>query len=215
MRASISERISVAGPAGSLQAIVEDIGAAATAFAVVCHPHPLYGGTMDNKVVVSVARALQEQGISTVRFNFRGVGTSVGSYAEGLGETEDALAVADWGRERWPGLPLISAGFSFGSYVALRLALARSSQRLLLVAPAVSRFDFASLPDPECPWLVVQGENDEVVPTAEVVSWAKGRARPPTLKLVPGAGHFFHGRLIELKGIVADEIRSGGRRSGA
>lgn len=210
-----SERITIPGPAGALQAIVEDVGGEANALAVVCHPHPLYGGTMDNKVVVSVARALQEQGVNTLRFNFRGVGTSAGVHDEGQGETQDALAAADWARERWPRLPLISAGFSFGSFVALRLALARPARQLILVAPAVSRLDFATLDDPQCPWLVVQGEDDEVVPTAEVVSWAKNRSRLPKLVLVPGAGHFFHGKLIELKGIVADEIRSGGRRSGA
>jgi len=211
----ISERIIIPGPAGPLQAIVEDVGTAAGALAVVCHPHPLYGGTMDNKVVVSVARALQEQGVNTLRFNFRGVGTSAGVHDEGRGETQDALAVADWAHERWPRLPLISAGFSFGSFVALRLALARPARQLILVAPAVSRLDFATLDDPDCPWLVVQGEDDEVVPTVEVVSWAKSRTRPPKLVLVPGTGHFFHGKLIELKGIVADEIRSGERRSGA
>lgn len=204
----------IPGPAGPLQAIVEDTGTLANAVAIVCHPHPLYGGTMDNKVVVSVARALQEYGVSTVRFNFRGVGTSAGSYGGGEGETEDALAVADWARARWPQLPLISAGFSFGTFMALRLALARRTRQLILVAPAVSHFDFAGLPDPDCPWLVVQGEEDEVVPAAEVLNWARSRSRPPAVVTLPGAGHFFHGRLIELKGIVAEEIRSGGRRSG-
>lgn len=214
MRASISRRMDIPGPSGPLQAIVEDTGELANAVAIVCHPHPLHGGTMDNKVVVSVARALQELGVNTVRFNFRGVGTSAGSYGGGVGETDDALAVADWAHARWPQLPLVSAGFSFGTFVALRLALARATRQLILVAPAVSHFDFAALPDPDCPWLVVQGEDDEVVPAADVVNWAKSRVRPPTMVLLPGTGHFFHGRLMELKGSVKEGIRSGGRRSG-
>jgi uncharacterized protein len=215
MRASISTRLEIAGPSGALQCIVEDVGEHATGHAVVCHPHPLYGGTMDNKVVVSVARALHEIGISTIRFNFRGVGASVGSYDEGRGEVDDALAVADWAAHRWPALPLSSAGFSFGSYVALRLALERPAVHLITVAPAVTRFDFGALSRPAAQWVVVQGESDEVVPTEEVVAWAGRLSPPPSLHLVPGAGHFFHGKLIELKEIVKSEIRSGMSRSGA
>jgi len=214
MRASISRRIDIPGPSGPLQAIVEDTGALASAFAIICHPHPLHGGTMDNKVVVSVARALQEQGVSTVRFNFRGVGTSAGSYGGGEGETADALAVTDWAHARWPQLPLVSAGFSFGTFVALRLALARRTRQLILVAPAVSHFDFAALADPDCPWLVVQGEDDEVVPADQVLNWVRSRSQPPAVVLLPGAGHFFHGKLIELKAAVTEGIRSDGRRSG-
>ncbi|MFO1468010.1 MAG: alpha/beta family hydrolase [Steroidobacteraceae bacterium] len=210
MRRSISERIRIEGPAGALEAIVEDVGAHAGAVAVVCHPHPLYGGTMDNKVVVSVARALHEAGVSTVRFNFRGVGASAGAYDEGRGELEDAIAVASQAATRWPGLPFISAGFSFGSYIALRLALSRTTQRLFTVAPAVSRFDFDELSRPACPWVIVQGEADEVVPTPEVVAWA-GRLDPPAkLHLVPGAGHFFHGKLLALRDIVLAEMRGEG-----
>jgi hypothetical protein len=215
MRASISTRLEITGPAGALECIVEDVGEHATAHAVVCHPHPLYGGTMDNKVVVTIARALHELGISTVRFNFRGVGASAGSYDEGRGEVDDAVAVADWASRRWPGLPLTSGGFSFGSYIALQLALARPAVYLITVAPAVSRFDFGQLGRPDAAWVVVQGEADEVVPTEEVVAWA-GRLSPPvSLHRVPGAGHFFHGKLIELKEIVKSEIRSGASRSGA
>lgn len=215
MRASISTRVEITGPAGALQSIVEDVGDTAIGHAVVCHPHPLFGGTMDNKVVVTVARALHECGISTVRFNFRGVGASAGAYDEGRGEVDDAGAVADWAARRWPSLPLVSAGFSFGSYIAVRLALARATRHLITVAPAVSRFDFAGLARPATAWTVVQGENDEVVPTAEVVSWARSLSPPVALHLVPGAGHFFHGKLIELKEIVKAEIRGGMSRPGA
>jgi alpha/beta superfamily hydrolase len=212
----ISERLDIAGPAGPLQAIVEDRGSEATdAFAVVCHPHPLYGGTMDNKVVVTVARALQHAGMSTVRFNFRGVGGSGGTYDEGRGETLDAEAVADWAARRWPGRALVSAGFSFGSFVALKLALSRGASRLVTVAPAVTRFGFSDLPRPDCPWLIVQGDADEVVEPRMVIEWAQSLRPAPNLVVMPGVGHFFHGVLGELKRIVISEIRSGASRSGA
>jgi len=119
------ERLSLEGPAGALEAVLEDPGAAGISYAVVCHPHPLYGGTMDNKVVTTVARALQDAGMPTLRFNFRGVGASDGAFDQGSGETADADAVAAWGAERWPGRTLVIAGFSFGAYVALRLAQQR------------------------------------------------------------------------------------------
>jgi alpha/beta superfamily hydrolase len=135
------ERLSIQGPAGALEAIAEDPGVAGSSYAVVCHPHPLFGGTMDNKVVTTVARALQETGISTVRFNFRGVGASTGTYDQGVGETADADAVASWGTERWPGRTLVAAGFSFGAYIALRLAQLRALRHLITIAPAVQQFD--------------------------------------------------------------------------
>src|SRR5579864_6855658 len=114
---SSRDRLSIKGPAGALEAIVEDPGAAGSSYAVVCHPHPLFGGTMDNKVVTTVARALQDNGIPTLRFNFRGVGASAGVFDQGMGETADADAAASWGAERWPGRTLVAAGFSFGAYV--------------------------------------------------------------------------------------------------
>ena len=210
MRPSISERMTLDGPAGALQSIVEDLGpAATTACAVVCHPHPLYGGTMDNKVVVTAARALQEAGVSTIRFNFRGVGTSAGTYDEGRGESEDAAAVADYAMRRWPRVPLISVGFSFGSYVALKLALARRAARLITIAPAVTRFGFADLARPDCPWLVVQGDADEVIDPRAVIDWAQSLQPAAHLVVLPGVGHFFHGKLGELKDILSAEIRSG------
>src|ERR1700679_3747467 len=125
------EHISIAGEAGALEAIVEDPGVQGPSYGVICHPHPLYGGTMDNKVVTTVARALREAGIPTLRFNFRGVGGSAGAFAEGIGETADAQAVASWGALRWPARGLVIAGFSFGSFVALRLAQQRPASRLI------------------------------------------------------------------------------------
>src|ERR1700739_591959 len=136
-----AERLAIEGPAGPLQALVEtpvtERGEAldVPAFAVVCHPHPLFGGTLDNKVVYTVARAFEQLGAPAIRFNFRGVAGSTGSYHEGRGEGDDALAVIAWGRRRWPGTPLWLAGFSFGGAVALRIAQQAQPQRLGLVGP--------------------------------------------------------------------------------
>jgi uncharacterized protein len=208
-RSRAVERLSLAGSAGPMEAVIEDTGEAGSRYAVVCHPHPLYGGTMDNKVVTTVARALQEIGIPTVRFNFRGVGASAGAYDEGRGETADADAAASWGAQRWPGRQLVIAGFSFGAYIALRLAQQRSADRLITIAPPVDLFDFSSISAPACPWLVVQGDADDVVDPKKVLAWA-GRLSPaPRLVVLPGVGHFFHGHLRELRDAVLDAIRSG------
>ncbi len=148
---------------------------------MICHPHPLHGGTMDNKVVVTLARAFHETGIATLRFNFRGVGSSAGIYDHGNGETADAEAVASYGALRWPGRHLLLAGFSFGAFVALRLALERGASRLITVAPPVDRMDFSALAAPRCPWLVVQGDSDEVVDPKRVFAWVKNCNPQPKL----------------------------------
>jgi alpha/beta superfamily hydrolase len=164
---------------------------------------------MDNKVVTTVARGLNDAGIPTVRFNFRGVGASAGAYDEGVGETADADAVASWGAERWPGRTLVLAGFSFGAYVALRLAQQRVPQHLITVAPALELFNAFGMAVPRCPWLVVQGDADDVIDPAAVINWVNGLDHKPRLVVLPGAGHLFHGRLRELRDAVVDAIRSG------
>jgi uncharacterized protein len=203
------EHLFIEGPAGKLEAIVEETAVAGSGYAVVCHPHPLYGGTMDNKVVTTVARGLNDAGIPTVRFNFRGVGASAGAYDEGVGETADADAVASWGAGRWPGRTLVLAGFSFGAYVVLRLAQQRVPQHLITVAPALELFDAFGMAVPRCPWLVVQGDADDVIDPAAVINWVNGLDHKPRLVVLPGAGHLFHGRLRELRDAVVDAIRSG------
>lgn len=195
----------IAGPAGALQALLEDPQAEAVepgprpGFGVVCHPHPLFGGTMINKVVHTLARTLQEQGLPTVRFNYRGVGQSEGQYDEGRGESLDALAVIAWGRARWPEALLTLAGFSFGAMVALLAAPAAKPARLITVAPAVTHVQFAAVEQPSCPWLIIQGQADEVVDYREVAAFAKRFSPPPVLRLLPGVDHFFNGRLAELR----------------
>jgi uncharacterized protein len=208
------ERVSIEGRAGALEVMVEDPGAAGASYAIVCHPHPLFGGTMDNKVVTTVARALQETGIPTLRFNFRGVGASAGVFDQGVGETDDAEAVAAWGATRWPDRTLVVAGFSFGGYVALRLAQQRTLQHrpprfLITIAPAVRLVDASSTAVPQCPWLVVQGDADDVVDPGTVIGWVNGLIPKPRLVVLPGVGHFFHGRLHDLRDAVIDAIRSG------
>jgi alpha/beta superfamily hydrolase len=204
-----AERLSIEGPAGALEAVIEDPGVPGDSYAVVCHPHPLYGGTMDNKVVTTVARALHETGIPTLRFNFRGVGASAGAFDRGEGETADADAVAQWGAEHWSGRTLVIAGFSFGGYVALRLAQQRLPRHLITIAPAIQRFDAPAMEVPRCPWLVVQGDADDVVDPAAVIAWVNGLNPKPRLVVLPGVGHFFHGRLQMLREAVIDAIRNG------
>ena len=193
------------GPAGELEALVsEPPGGTSPAanFAVVCHPHPLYGGTLDNKVVYTLARAFEECGAPTIRFNFRGVGASAGGYDGGRGETEDALAAIAYGRDRWNGAGLWLAGFSFGAAVAVRAAARAAPEKLVLVAPGVTKMAMEGVPSPRCPWLLVQGDADEVIEPAEVLHWAQRQSVPALIRRFPDAGHFFHGRLHELREAV-------------
>jgi alpha/beta superfamily hydrolase len=199
--------LDIDGPAGALEALLEDPGGEGRRFAVVCHPHPLHGGTMHNKVVFTLARALQEQGMPTLRFNYRGVGRSAGAYDEGRGETDDALALIEWGRRRWPQARLVLAGFSFGALVALRAALAAGAGHLVTVAPAVARLGTV-VPRPAGHWLLVQGDADDLVDCREVLAWANAFQPPPTLRVFAGCDHFFHGRLNELRAAVNEYMRA-------
>jgi alpha/beta superfamily hydrolase len=202
-RPPVPEAVVVAGPAGPLEARAEDPVSSATpsVVGVVCHPHPLYGGTMQNKVVHTLARAMQELGAPTLRFNFRGVGASAGTHDGGVGEIEDAVAAAEWARRRWVCDRLWLAGFSFGAAIALQAAPRLGPERLVTVAPPVARF--GRVPErPNAAWLVVQGDADELVDAAEVGRWVAAYDPPPELKLLAGAEHFFHGRLAELREAV-------------
>jgi alpha/beta superfamily hydrolase len=197
VRATRTESLTIAGPAGVLEVAVDSAVDAPRSIAVVCHPHPLQQGTMHNKVVTTLARTFAREGAAAVRFNFRGVGTSTGSYAEGIGERADARAAIAWSRDRWPGLPLFLAGFSFGAAVALSVAAEVAPQGVIAVAPPIERLPEEFVP-PACPWLVIHGRADEVVPVEPVIRWAQRQVRPPVLVLPDGVGHFFHGRLALL-----------------
>lgn len=193
----------IGGAAGDIELIVDLPADAPRAVAVCCHPHPLFGGTLTNKVIHTVARSFVAQGAVAVRLNFRGVGASQGAHDGGIGETDDTITVAQWARSRWPGLPLWLGGFSFGSYVALRGAAQLAPALLVTVAPPVGRWDFSSIAAPACPWLVVQGSEDELVPAAGVVAWAQTLQPAVHIAMLDGATHFFHGRLHELRDAVA------------
>ena len=152
-----------------------------------------------------MAKSLAANDQTAVRFNFRGVGISDGSYDEGIGEADDTLAVVDWVKEQQPGLPVVLAGFSFGSFVALRAAAKIQPVALITVAPPVRMFDFDHLQSNTCPWLLIQGDEDEVVEIDSVVNWVRTLEKPPQLEIIEGSSHFFHGKLIELRS-VCDEF---------
>jgi alpha/beta superfamily hydrolase len=203
-----AESLVLQGPAGDLEARLDFPEgrqgldpAAPVAFAVVCHPHPLFGGTLTNKVVHTLARSFTDVGMPALRFNFRGVGASAGTHDEGRGEVQDALAVVRHGRERWPQAQLWLAGFSFGAAVAVRASGAAHPAGLVAVAPAVDRIDIGAV-RPECPWLVVLGDADDVVPPARMLEWARDLRPQPSLQIMAGAGHYFHGRLPDLRDAV-------------
>lgn len=199
-RPKATRELVIEGPAGRLEALLDAReGEAPAAVAVVCHPHPQHQGTMRNKVVHTLARAFNALGLPAVRFNYRGVGASEGRYGELTGETEDALAVANWARGRWPDAAIWMGGFSFGAIVAWRVALDTDIAQLVTVAPPVQRFDVSGGRQPQCPWLVVQGASDEIVDCDAVVEWVNGLDPGPQLVVLEGVGHFFHGHLTELK----------------
>jgi alpha/beta superfamily hydrolase len=194
-----TERLMVDGPAGPLEAVFNAPAAAPRGVALVCHPNPLQGGTLDNKVAQTLAKTFFGLRYVAVRFNFRGAGQSAGTFDEGVGETEDALAVLHHAQRRFgETLPVALAGFSFGAYVQTRVAARMQAERLVLVGPAVGRFPLQGVPTDT---IVVHGEEDDVVPLADVFAWARPQQLP--IIVFPGCGHFFHGRLPQLARIVA------------
>jgi alpha/beta superfamily hydrolase len=202
-----AQALELAGPAGRLEALAEEpAGGERQGFALLCHPHPLHGGTLNNKVVHTLARAFQERGYATLRFNFRGVGLSEGRFDDARGEVEDALAAFAFARSRWPGGEQCVGGFSFGAFIAYRVALVRPVARLVTVAPPIARFNFTWTEVPASPWLVVQGGADEVVDAGEVRRFVAALHPAPTLAWLADASHFFHGRLAELKAAVQSTL---------
>ncbi len=200
------EVLVLAGPTGPLEARLESPEGVDSprVFGVSCHPHSLKGGTMDNKVTHTLARAMVESGAAAFRFNFRGVGASGGSFDSGRGELDDLSAVVAEGRRRFPGAALWLGGFSFGAFVALRGAGRLSPDRVVAIAPPVVGYDLGDVDAPACEWLLAQGDADEVVPPDSVLQWAARQTNAPRLHVLAGAGHFFHGRLHELKPLLLD-----------
>ncbi|MDD2928986.1 MAG: alpha/beta hydrolase [Sideroxydans sp.] len=186
------------GPVGQLEGVAHLPDGALRAIAVVAHPLPTMGGTMENKVAVTLAKTFADMGCAALRFNFRGVGVSAGGFTGGEGETEDLIAVAHYAQEQFGSeLPLVLSGFSFGGYVAARAAQQLQPQHLILAAPAVGRF---AMPAVSPDTLVIHGEHDDVVPLFDALEWARPQHLP--ISVLPGAEHFFHGRLTQLRDIV-------------
>lgn len=203
-----TQRTHLFGQAGNIEALLDNplSGEKAKGVAIIAHPHPLFGGSMDNKVVQTMARAFVQSGWQAVRFNFRGVGGSQGSYSEGLGETEDFLDVV---KQCAPSQALALAGFSFGSYVVSQALLSlwphRVIEKLVLVGTAVSRFKVAQVPQElHERTLVIHGESDDTVALSDIMNWARPQSLPVTV--IPGGSHFFHGQLPLLKNLVVRHL---------
>jgi len=203
------EHFLIPGPAGPLEAVLsmaKGDAAALQGIGIICHPHPLYGGSLSNKVVHIISNTFNEMGIHTLRFNFRGVGHSRGRFDKGVGEVEDLKAAHAWMRQRYPELPLWLAGFSFGSYVALKAQQELAPQRLLIVAPPVAMFEFENAATPKMPWMVIQGAKDEVSSPDRVSVWVgQQQSNPPQYVWMGDADHFFHGKLSKLRDCVMNQ----------
>jgi len=199
------KKFSITGAAGNLEGTAHLPDVQPRAIAVIAHPLPTMGGTMDNKVVTTLAKTFAELNFVALRFNFRGVGSSTGEFDNGDGETEDVLAIVRHAQQEYGDLPLILSGFSFGGYVQARVAQQLDPHRLVLIAPAVGRSvpsfkNSTGMPPVRHDTLLVHGELDEVVPLADVLHWARPLHLP--IVVLPEAGHFFHGRLNQLRQIV-------------
>ncbi len=196
------------GPAGKLEvAMGTPIGLDRNALGIVCHPHPLHGGTMYNKVVTTLARTMQGFGLTTVRFNFRGVGKSQGEFDHGRGEVEDLIAVVKWVQAQTNHQEIWLAGFSFGAFIAASGATRLSVKKLITIAPPVMHFPMRDLPPILCDWIIAQGEKDDVVPPEEVFIFAESRQPPPVLIKLPEADHFFHGQLGVLREKLEEALK--------
>lgn len=197
------------GELGLIEAVLTVPEQVNTSYAAVLgHPHSLQGGTMNNKVVTTLVRVFKELGIASLRFNFRGVGRSFGVYDEGLGESRDMLLFAKSWQERYPLAQFIFAGFSFGSYVAYRAAAEFPRSLLISIAPPVHHYDYHEFKPDFSSWLIIQGDADEVVPASLVFDFAALESPALPVIVFPDTGHFFHGKLIELKSQLIDYLRS-------
>jgi uncharacterized protein len=198
------------GPSGQLEALWLDTPDA-RGVALICHPNPVQGGTMLNKVVSTLQRTARDAGLATLRFNYRGVGASAGNHDMASGEVDDAEAVARWLRAQYPQLPLTLLGFSFGGFVAAALGGRLEAQgdelsQLFMVAPAVHRLTEENLPASHCPLVLIQPEDDEVIDPQAVYAWSEGLGRAHELLKVAECGHFFHGKLTDLKDLLLPRL---------
>jgi alpha/beta superfamily hydrolase len=199
----------IPGPCGNLETIFFKAKVDTNKIAVLCHPHPLFEGTMHNKVIHTLSRAFHKKSMHSIRFNYRGVGKSDGIYGDSVGEIQDALAIIDWININIPNAELYLAGFSFGAYIAASCAINSPCKQLFSIAPAIPNQPYENLTNISCPWVVIQGEQDEVIPPLDVYTWFEQKNSTQTnfqLFKVPSASHFFHAKLIDLRTIVMDSI---------
>jgi len=206
----------IPGASGQLEAILDQVSETSEVpsvvnqnnqlMAVCCHPHPQHGGAMGNKVIYTAARSLAGLGIPSLRFNFRGVGKSAGQYDEGQGEQQDLIAAVDWMRQQYPEHDLVLAGFSFGAYISALQAANLKAKCLISIAPPVGRMDFSSISQGAPHWLVIQGDEDELVDFEKVKNWVKHLDNKVELNLFAKASHFFHGRLLDLRQCIEDFV---------
>lgn len=202
----------IVGPAGPLEVLVEPplaVGRLKDTVGVVCHPLPTAGGTMHNKVVWTTAQSFRSCGIPAVRFQFRGVGGSAGQFDQGRGEQADLAAIVKWVRQCIPGASIWLAGFSFGAYVALSAAHCLNAKTLIAIAPPIGRWDLSHFTPPPR-WLVVQGDDDELIDAKQVDIWANAQPLPPLLYKMAATSHFFHRRLIDLQAVLQEQMRQWG-----
>lgn len=197
--------LQVEGPVGGLDALLHCSEKETGLIAIICHPHPLHGGTMQNKVVHTLEKALHKWGAHTLRFNFRGVGQSDGEYDNGIGEIDDLLAIVSWIRQQNPQAQIILAGFSFGAYIAIQACQRVQAVQLIAVAPPVNTLGFGHPEQPACPCLVIQGEQDEVIEADKVYQWAAQFENIQLLRMAD-AGHFFHARLNQLQALLLNNL---------
>jgi len=205
-----SDKFTLTGGAGSMECLLDLPADAPRGIALVAHPHPLYGGTMDNKVAVTLARTFLALGYATARFNFRGVGASEGVHADGIGETDDMLVMLEHMQSRYPGLPVALSGFSFGTFVQARLqqrllAEGRPAERLVLVGTAAGKWP---MPDVPADTILIHGEVDDTITLTQVLDWARPQDIP--VIVIPGADHFFHRKLGHIKNLVIQLWRRDG-----
>lgn len=191
------ETLLIDGAMGKIEIAIHQHSEIPKGIALIAHPHPLFGGTMDNKIVQTLAKTFSALNYAAIRFNFRGIGKTEGSFDEGMGETEDAIAVIKYAFEHIGQLPIVLGGFSFGAYVQTRVAERMKAERLVLIAPAVKRFQVGNVPPNT---LIVHGDQDDVVGLNDVLDWARPQELP--IIVLPGVGHYFHGRLVQLQEII-------------
>lgn len=197
----------ISGPAGQQELLISSPDAVRDITCIICHPHPVHGGTMHNKVVYMLASTLEACNVKTVRFNFRGVQKSEGVFDHGVGELDDLLNVTQWVKQHYPDDDIWLAGFSFGAFIALKANQLCYAKQLIAVAPPVGKPYFQDMPPIVCPWILVQGGQDKIIDADKVMHWAKEQMPPPEIIFMPEAGHFFHGQLVEMKNYLLNLLK--------